>query len=391
MRAKILETFKTQKGIIFAESALVFRETYTGRDIIAKNSRFEEGYADVRGYVPVEWWVMSVTSAKNELVKDGEGLTKLKLIDKSLVTLKDALKVAEQELMGSSAKRWPLTKLLDIGGEPKQTSFLKKEVPPIPPHLHAGEIVDGKVVPPGKREAYFFPPLDIEPYNKKMEKVITRLGIKTNISAEEFKGKLKNFGKDDSMYEIFQEHVVAPYEGWTIFEGILHAPGPWLTFEIQFPQDDFNLAAWRLGERIHDENERKEKYSSLVLKGLKGEEDFSDSLVDWSKTQIEDFKEKFHRPIKMLESGSWGRRYRIFFDSFYGEGWEIKSGNSLQLNKKDNPIAAIVWSGAGEVNSQLISAENGEKEFLIVPNTQIIIKNSGKKTLMIFTVEPLVE
>lgn len=29
-------------------------------------------------------------------------------------------------------------------------------------------------------------------------------------------------------------------------------PGPWPTFEIQLPQDDFHLLAWQLGEQIAD-------------------------------------------------------------------------------------------------------------------------------------------
>lgn len=43
------------------------------------------------------------------------GITSL-LINGRPVLLTDALKWAESELMGSYARLWPLTKLLDIGG-----------------------------------------------------------------------------------------------------------------------------------------------------------------------------------------------------------------------------------------------------------------------------------
>lgn len=43
---------------------------------------------------------------------------------------------------------------------------------------------------------------------------------------------------------------IQPNEGWTIREGVIHAPGPWTTFEIQRPQDDYNLCSWTLGKRF---------------------------------------------------------------------------------------------------------------------------------------------
>ena len=36
-------------------------QSYCGRDILAPNSDFGEDKVDDRGYVPVEWWVMSKT------------------------------------------------------------------------------------------------------------------------------------------------------------------------------------------------------------------------------------------------------------------------------------------------------------------------------------------
>ena len=49
-------------------------------------------------------------------------------------------------------------------------------------------------------------------------------------------------------------------------------PGPWLTFEVQLPQDDFHLLAWQLGESIPpaDLPVAMETYH---LKGLSSEEE----------------------------------------------------------------------------------------------------------------------
>ena len=62
---------------------------------------------------------------------------------------------------------------------------VEAEVPPIPCHVHAGEVVGGKCVGHGKTEAYFFPPLDVPPYNLQLGKVKTRLGLQPGVTREQ--------------------------------------------------------------------------------------------------------------------------------------------------------------------------------------------------------------
>ena len=49
------------------------------------------------------------------------------------------------------------------------------------------------------------------------------------------------------------------------------APGPWLTFEIQLPQDDFHLLAWVLGEKIGS-GELEEARETYHMRGLESDE-----------------------------------------------------------------------------------------------------------------------
>lgn len=58
------------------------------------------------------------------------------------------------------------------------------EVPPIPCHVHAGDVKDGRCVGHGKTEAYFFPPLNVPPYNMDLGPVKTRLGLKPGVTRE---------------------------------------------------------------------------------------------------------------------------------------------------------------------------------------------------------------
>lgn len=360
-------------GVLVAKSAIVYRNTYFGNDIIAKNSSLT--YADARGYVPVELWIMSMVEAENTLRIAGEGMTQIR-IDEETVSLSELRKIAETSIFGDFADHWPLTKILDIGGAPTHTSFGTEEIPPIPVHVH-----------PNKTEAYFFPPTDIPPYNKAHIPVHTRIGLKEGVTQEEFAKRLLQFGRDDSMFELLNEFPIEPNTGWTVLEKTLHAPGPAVTFEIQRPADDYNNASWRLGERLTP-NERNEKYKEHVLRGMKNEREFIDTVLDWKHTTDQTLRDTYqHRP-KLLESASWGKRYQIFFDMFYGEAWEILPHETMHLSQKDTPQAGIVWSGEGTLNGNAVS-QSALNEFLVTPHTALEAINTGETPLFIYTTEPI--
>jgi hypothetical protein len=406
------DTLQKQNGIIFAEGSLsyVYRISYSGRSIIKPNKSFVTD-ADDRGYLPVEMWIMSLTEAENDVKKKDEGLTKLRLTNKTgeteLHTLAECVKVSEKEILGQYKDLWPLTKILDIGGEYVTPSFplrqsnepVHKEVPPIPCHIHSGitkrgpndELVHvGKHT--GKNEAYFFPPLNLAPYNSHpVNDATTRLGLKPDVTKEQVLDALDRFALDDTFYDLLNLYKVNPYDGWTIQPGLLHAPGPYITFEIQLPQDDYHMASFRLGETIQDEKERQQMKNSIQLRGLKNGKEFLDNLVDWEECVDPNFKQKHYRPSREISSGEWGKRLQIFFDNFYGEGFEINPGKTM-THSFDKPFAGLVWSSKGTINGNSIDATvESEREFLVVPNIRVEIHNSGQDTMQIWTVFPLIK
>jgi hypothetical protein len=167
VREAVVAGLARGRGLVFAEAATVHRPTYCGRSILAPNSSFSDARCtDARGYVPVEWWIMSATEARNDVPRPDEGLTALLLPGPgpARVFFRDALAGAADLLLGDYAAQWPLTKILDIGGPAVQPSFPgAPEVPPIPAHVHAGDVVCGRCQGGGKLEAYFFPPLHVPP------------------------------------------------------------------------------------------------------------------------------------------------------------------------------------------------------------------------------------
>jgi len=51
--------------------------------------------------------------------------------------------------------------------------------------VHAGDVLGDCCVGHGKTEAYFFPPLDVPPYNMQLTDVKTRLGLKPGVIREQ--------------------------------------------------------------------------------------------------------------------------------------------------------------------------------------------------------------
>ena len=395
LKKSILETIQKQNGVIFASPAFVGRGIYAGRGIIADNADFVLPKMDSRGYLPVEWWIMSKTVAKNAIPLENEGLTSL-LINGQSFPLPQALEVAEKELMGDYCNVWPLTKVLDIGGPARvpcysiQGGEAEPEIPPIPCHVHAGEVVNGMCVGHGKTEAYFFPPTDVPPYNLTLEQVKTRLGFKPKTTQEQVLQALKTFGRCDDMYSLLNVYEIHPWESWSIEEKIVHAPGPWPTFEIQRPQDDYNLLAWQLGQQVSNDELTPVKRDHQ-LKGLADEESLFSNTIDFPSNIDPNFKQRWWRKCEILSEGVWGRHLRLFYHIFYGEGFVIRPGQSFTRQPDPRPYAGIIWTGDGIINGlPLQVGDKDQKEFLVTPNASVEFTNtSSQYDMMVFTVFPM--
>lgn len=406
--AVVKRAIEASGGVLLASRSMVFREMYNGRNVLAPNA--SAANADSRGYVPVERWIMSKTEAENPVCKEGEGVSLL-LTDEGEVALNVACqdKGTEWQLFGPYSKHWPLTKVLDIGGVSYQPSFAKEgdeEVPPIPAHVHPGYAKNGVCcMKEGKLEAYFFPPVDeTTVYAGKVvdaDKVITRLGLRPEVTKEQVRAALDQFGQNDDLYGLMQVYPILPNTSWTIQPGMIHAPGPWPTFEIQRAQDDAHILAWKLGQPIQGGTKLLSKiWQSNFAKGLANADAVMDQAVHYKGSRDPKFKEKWFRDCDSVEQGEWGRRRRIFHHEFNGEGFEVLPGKSYQRPSGEEPYAALVWSGSGTVRAvsldqnfapieiQALSTDNSE--FLVTPGTAIEMTNtSTSHVLLIYTVLPI--
>lgn len=70
----MVQVLTSQRGVLFSRPAIVHRAMYSGRGIIARNTEFSPDLVDERGSLPVEWWIMSKTEARNAIPIKNEGI-----------------------------------------------------------------------------------------------------------------------------------------------------------------------------------------------------------------------------------------------------------------------------------------------------------------------------
>ncbi len=261
-------------------------------------------------------------------------------------------------------------KLLDIGGRPVagpgSDGTSQPEVPPIPAHVHMGDIVNGHPTRRGKAEAYFFPPVDH--VITITDRPVTRLGVRPGVTQSQVLAALGEFACSDRMYGLLNEFPIQPGEGWTIVPGVIHAPGPWPTLEMQRPQDDFNLFAWQMGSHVPDALERAKLKEEVVCRGLPSDAACVEELLDWPLTSASDFQARFKRLPKLLRSETWGTQHQVFFDIFYGESLKVVRGQSAtRCESKGRAFSAVVWTGRGFINGLFVDASRGDLRELVAP------------------------
>ena len=61
--------------------------------------------------------------------------------------------------------------------------------------------------------------------------------------------------------------------------------------------------------------------------------------VDWGVNTAADFREQWWRQCEVIEEGGWGRRLRLFYHIFYGEGFVVRPGQVYTRQADSRPFA----------------------------------------------------
>lgn len=245
------------------------------------------GYGIKRGAI-TERWLSSATKALNgKNNSKNEGLSYISTYENKKTTLLEAIEHLKKDLIGENLwkkyGRWSMfAKLFDNMG-------------PLQLHIHQQEKETKKVGMFPKPEMYFFPS-QVNPHFGNVP--YTFLGIRKNVSKEDFKNALKEYGKgNNNILEFSQGYKLSLDTGFNVPAGILHAPGSLCTYEPQFASDvSLTVESVLYGDHPLSEN----MLWSCMPKEEIGNYDYIIEAIDWKSNSDPDiFVNTFMKPIEI--------------------------------------------------------------------------------------------
>lgn len=276
-----------------------------------------------------ERWFASTTTAANAGAPPDEGLSYVVHEGKRAFTLKEAIQLDGQSLVGMAIwekyQRWPVySKFFDNLG-------------PIPHHMHQSNAQAALVGQQGKPESYYFPPQlnytgNHFPY--------TFFGLEPGTTKKDLRRCLERWNEgDNGILDYSKAYRLKPGTGWLVPPCILHAPGSLVTYEPQWGSDVFGM------------------YQSLV----------EGRAVPWELLVKDVPKERHHDLDYLIEQLDWeGNVEPSFKDHHYLE--PIPVGDTAQDGYVDR------WVVYGKMGGEeLFSA----KELTVNPGVKATIKDNG--------------
>ncbi|HIE18819.1 TPA: hypothetical protein EYP75_03745 [Candidatus Bathyarchaeota archaeon] len=330
------------RAIDDGDGVLRLAPTWVPRDFLSPGGRLKLAPKDLyalgveRGGID-ERWLASTTKADNPGAPEDEGLSYIvigKGANPERILLRDAINEVGEEIIGKHAIR-------RYGGWTVLTKFFDNSIP-IPFHLHQMEKHAHAVGQEPKPEAYYFPPqLNLNegkfPYSF--------LGLNPDTTKDDIKECLKKWDEGDNgiLYHS-KAYKLKPGAGWLIPAGILHAPGTFVTYEVQKASDVFAMYQSMLEGRPVP----RELLVKNVLEDRRADLDYIVDMIDWEANVDPYFKKHHYIEPKFAENPEETKR------EGYIEKW-------------------IVYA----------SEEFSAKELTVFPESEVVIKDSAAYGLIV--------
>ena len=366
---------KSAGGILKLNPAWVARNFIApGRRLGLPESQYNLGD---RGGI-CERWLASTTKADNKVAVPNEGLSTLKMEYEREVTLKEAVDLLPELILG---KEYSQTHT-GLGRLAKIFDYEDR----IPFHIHQMQKHARLVGRNSKDEAYYFP-----------EGVDKGKHPETFFGVHPYIVKEKKFDlllphlvdwKDDGIVQ----HAFAfnQYEGdgFQVPSGVTHGPGTALTIELQEDSDVFAMMQAKVGDTFISKDllwkdvrdEDRQKYGEKIIL----------EMIDWQTSGDPDFYTKRHTPPILIKDSIQGgsKEYWIYYNTnkFSGKKIYVKRGEKY-FTKDDGVYNILVWRGTGLFGGVEIEGGNPSKDELIITHNRAVggveIINTGSQDLEI--------
>jgi len=369
------KALESRNGILNLKPAWVARDFLPpGRRLGLKENEYEAGE---RGWIS-ERWLASVTKADNAVGPEDEGLSYLAIDGSEKITLKEAVEVAGDLIMGSEYAKTHkglgrLAKIYDYDAR-------------LPYHVHQMKKDAALVGRNPKDEAYYFPEnVDIGPHPE------TFFGVHPYIADQKKYEILLPYLVDwdsDLILKHSRAYLNVRGEGFFLPSGVLHGPGTALTIELQENSDVFAmLQALNAGKIISKEllfkdvrREDREKYGERIIL----------NQIDWKSNGDPYFYENHHLGPKLIEETKLegGEEYWIYYGTtkFSGKKLTVKPGGKF-ICKENGVYNILVWKGSGKFDGHPIEAGNFNCDELLISFDRAVkpltVENTGTEELQI--------
>jgi hypothetical protein len=371
---KAIEQFN---GILPLNPAWVARDFLPpGRRLGLPEDEYELGD---RGGI-CERWLASTTEADNRVKIPNEGLSTIALEGKETVTLRDAVNIAPDLIMG---KEYAASHPRGLDRLAKIFDYKYR----IPFHLHQMKHHAALVGRNPKDEAYYFPEgidMGLEPE--------TYLGLHPSIVEEQNHDILLPYmtlWDSDLILQHSRAYKLIPGDGWHIPSGILHAPGSALTIELQEDSDVFAMIQAKAGGKIISKEllfkdvrpEDRQKYGERIIL----------EMIDWEANGDHYFYENHHTPPILIEESkqAGGEEYWIFYNTTKFSGKKLVVHPGKKYTTRDAGVYSIlVWNGRGTYDGHPVVGKEPSRDELIVCHDRAVdwleVTNTGSDDLVIF-------
>ncbi|MFQ5796324.1 MAG: hypothetical protein ACE5JP_14910 [Candidatus Bipolaricaulia bacterium] len=338
-----------------------------------------------RGGIDERWFASTTQADNGPGTPEDEGLSYVVGADGERFLFLEAVEAAGAQLIGQKMMdkwgRWPLyCKFFDNMG-------------PIPHHLHQ---LNEHVKPLGrehKPEAYYFP-TQYNPVGNNFP--YTFFGLEPGTTKEDIYGCLKRWNEgDNGILDFSKAYRLKPGTGWLVPPGILHAPGSFCTYEVQWGSDVFAM--------FQSMVEGRAVPWDLLVKDVpedrKHDLDYIVNLIDWDANVNPTFREDHYLepvPVGDTEDEGYQDRWVIYGkvhdqDLFSAKELTVQPG--AEVTVKDNGASgAMLVQGRGQLGVHEVETptlvrygELTQDEYFITVETAwqgFTVKNTGHEPLV---------
>jgi hypothetical protein len=380
-----------KQGLAASNGILRLAPTWVPRSFLMPGRRLKLAPQDLyafgakRGGID-ERWFASTTPAANEGAAWDEGLSHVVYDGKRAFTLRDAVALAGEDLVGPTIweryQRWPVySKFFDNLG-------------PIPHHMHQSNAQAALVGQQGKPESYYFPPqLNATGNNFPY----TFFGLEPGTTKGDIRRCLERWNEgDNGILNYSKAYRLQPGTGWLVPPDVLHAPGSLVTYEPQWGSDVFGMYQSMVEGRyvpweLLVKDVPRDKHNDL---------DYLVEQLDWEQNVDPSFKDHHYlEPIPVGDTAGNGYVDRWIVYGKIG-GQQLFTAKELTINpgvkvtiKDRGAYGLIAVQGSGWIGKQRLQTpamirfgELTEDEVFVTytaAHDGVVFDNTGSESLVL--------